>query len=903
MSFKSKLALEASAGSGKTFSLSIRYISLLFQGSNPKDIIALTFTKKAAAEMKDRVFNTLQDLESRKNELEELAKILQLSNDEILNKKNQIMTSFLESNIKIMTIDSFLGLVLRKFSLHFGIMPDFTTNETSTIMHVQEEFIKNSKSKKAYDSFLFFANIGKKSLNDFFGYFEQMYEKNSELDGISYSRVKYPNQKNILKITQDIKEYLVSKDASNTAVSQFEVDNADDLLKKGFIKKESLDYRTFSKVYTPKLDEMFGHLKNELKIFYAHKERFWLGELFYLYEIYKFSKYKEIRKRNKLTFNDVTNIVYLLLHKYIDKEFLYFRLDANIDHLLIDEFQDTSIVQFKILKPLIEEIISGEGVKKFKSFFYVGDTKQSIYRFRGGAKALFSYVAKIFNVEVDSLSYNYRSSKEIVDFVNNTFGDKILNYEQQIPTQNSGYVEILTCENILNDLKDRLKILFEKNIKQEDIAILCVTNKDAETVRLFLQEAFDDLQINTENTKNIIYSPNVAVIVEFLKYFYFKDNLFGQNFEALRGCDFDKLPDVSNFLNTEKPLEIAIKCISMFNIDAHDIDVLRFLELLSDYADLESLLFGLDKISLKSIRQDLNGIKLLTIHKSKGLEFSTVLVIDRIGNKNNSSDFLMFEYDDIKLIKIHLNVANREFFDSEYKIAKEKEQILKYEDVVNQQYVAFTRAQNNLFILKKDKGSYFENLNLTFFKSGDIRAEEKILNQQSNYDVIFQGIYFGRQNISKKYDTIEGDILNVYFGIALHYTLEMMVSFTQEDLKNAIMLAKNKYGSLLEEQSFFSIQQRVLKLIEHHFFKKIIKSGNICKEQSFIYNEKRGQIDLLIEGKNRVFVLDYKTSPYQKDLHVKQVSEYKEAIFNITKKNTTAIICYMHETSVDFTIV
>ncbi|XPV54807.1 MAG: UvrD-helicase domain-containing protein [Halarcobacter ebronensis] len=129
------------------------------------------------------------------------------------------------------------------------------------------------------------------------------------------------------------------------------------------------------------------------------------------------------RAKNYLHFNDISNICYELLSTKIDKEFLYFRLDSNFSHILIDEFQDTSLLQYKILQPLIEEILSSS---EFKTFFYVGDTKQSIYRFRGGKRELFDYVLKtnpMVNVEV--LNTNFRSCEKVVNYVNQSFNNLV----------------------------------------------------------------------------------------------------------------------------------------------------------------------------------------------------------------------------------------------------------------------------------------------------------------------------------------------------------------------------------------------------------------------------------------------------------------------------------------------
>ncbi len=111
--FEPFLSLEASAGSGKTYALSVRYISLLFLGVNPNRILTLTFTNKAANEMKGRIAEVLKDLENR-SELDEICKQSGLDKDEILKQKPKILQSFLKDELLISTIDSFFAKILTK---------------------------------------------------------------------------------------------------------------------------------------------------------------------------------------------------------------------------------------------------------------------------------------------------------------------------------------------------------------------------------------------------------------------------------------------------------------------------------------------------------------------------------------------------------------------------------------------------------------------------------------------------------------------------------------------------------------------------------------------------------------------------------------------------------------------
>jgi ATP-dependent exoDNAse (exonuclease V) beta subunit len=906
LKFKKNLALEASAGSGKTFALTVRYIALLLQGSKPPNILALTFTKKAANEMKTRVFNTLQNLQNPKyeNELNELCEILSLTKEEILKRREQIIERFLNANVKISTIDAFLTQILRKFSLHLGLMPDFTNDEKTAQARLEKRFIKNAQKQNVYDSLVFFASVAKRSFGDVFSFFLKLYEKDSEIENLTFERTFFPSEDEVLKKCKEIKEYLILQNASNVAMRVFSVENIEEFVGKDILEeRETLNYRTFSKVYSPKLDEMYFELKEEICKFYRQKERFWLGELFFLYNLYKNSRLDEAKNNSELSFNDVANIVYNLLNKYIDNEFLYFRLDAQIEHLLVDEFQDTNIVQFKILQPIIKEIISGVGTRNLKSFFYVGDKKQSIYRFRGGAKVLFDYIAKTFDIEIDSLPKNYRSLMEIVEFVNRVFLDKIKEYKNQIAIKNGGFVEVCTCEELLEEINVKVEYLFKNGVKQDDIAILCIKNDDAEAIKNSLQERFKDIKVNTESNLKLTHSQNVKKIIEFLKYLYFKEELYGRNFQVLIGESFETLPDISGFSKGDEPLVIINRCIENFKIDTYDVDIFRFLEIVANFNDLESLLFSLETLSANSIKKDAQGIKILTIHKSKGLEFDTVLVVDRIGKKNNSQDFLLFDYDGVKLENIFINMTKREFVDDKFKKARQKEEILQEEDTLNQQYVAFTRAKNNLFILKKDKNSYFDNLLLEDLKLGDLCVKESLQTKEETINLEYEHKFFGKQDVEKKDYAVEGNFENIYFGLALHFTLEMMNEYSEDELENSLIFTKNKFSNVLDNEAFNSIKKRVSNLLKDSKFIEILKSGEIYKEQPFMFKQKRGQIDLLVKAEDKIYLIDYKTSPFAKSSHIKQVTGYKEAFSNFEDKDVEALLFYLHEDNIEKIVV
>ena len=167
--FKSNLAYEASAGSGKTFMLVVRYLSLLFRGADADKILALTFTNKAALEMQERIVLTLEELPSR-GELDEILKVTGFTKEYILSNRKKILSDFLNANTKIMTIDKFFAQILRKFSLYASLMPDFSLFNSQHEIKLLSRFLKEVSVAGKEDRLISLAIESKKRINDIFIY-------------------------------------------------------------------------------------------------------------------------------------------------------------------------------------------------------------------------------------------------------------------------------------------------------------------------------------------------------------------------------------------------------------------------------------------------------------------------------------------------------------------------------------------------------------------------------------------------------------------------------------------------------------------------------------------------------------------------------------------------------------
>ncbi|MEA3497663.1 MAG: RecB-like helicase [Campylobacterota bacterium] len=904
------LALKASAGSGKTFALTVRYISLLLMNADPKEILTLTFTNKAAAQMAHRIYNTLITLGSDKDILDAVEKETNLSREIILEKKDTLINKFITSELAIYTIDKFVNKILREFSGYIGINDDFS------IKFDDEELLLykflSSLDEQQFDSLISFAHTEKKKLNSIVELFKILIDKNEKLETIEYPPQSYTAVKiAIMEDANIIKNFIDKSAVSNSGYKAVDFKNVDQLLDKGktWLTKDSLsEFSYFKKAKPPvELDDNLDKLQQNIVLYYSIQESITLKNLFNIFEDFKQFRVNYNKQRNSLEFSDITNIVYNILENHIDKDFLYFRLDTKYNHILIDEFQDTSTLQYKILYHLIDEIISGNP-EVYKTFFYVGDIKQSIYRFRGGTKELFDYVAKVFNesLVVELLDTNYRSSKNVVEFVNDVF-TKTKNYEydpQKVNSKIEGFVEVtpfaMDEEDIYNEIYKKVDSLLKTGIEPSNIAILTYTNKDVLNVYEYLKEKIPTLSIVTEMTSKLVNQQNVNAVINGIKYLYFKEDIYRVNFNSLVGFEYFK--EFSFYIDIKtNDLVTVVKNLAYF-YDIVDENVIKLIELCSSYESIVDFVYDIDKDDSTVVSSSLVGLQILTVFKSKGLEFDTVLVLDRITRKNPDRSSLLFDYDDINLNKIFYKRSKRENLDIYYEEALSKEKSLVVADELNILYVSLTRAKNNLIVFKKPKGSVFDYLGEFDLKTiGELYIDKKISKKiEQKVEVSYTPLNLGYQEKQKKVKDDEDTIIARNFGIATHYCLEMMKEFREDSLKKAIFMTKNRYGNILVEDEFDDIYNRIQKLIDDKNFKNLIDDSTYTKEQSLIFENEHKIIDLLIDSKDGYKVVDYKTTNNKSDTHNTQVLKYIEAIKEITRsQNVKGYIVYLHKDRID----
>ena len=266
---KKYLALKASAGSGKTFALTVRYISLLLLGAKPNEILTLTFTNKAANEMSERIYKTLLTLGDDEAYLSAIVEQSGLSKQEILGKKSFLIKSFSSATLSIFTIDKFVNKILREFCGYIGISDDFEIKEDD-IEALSMKFLQSLNAIQ-FETLIDFSHYEKRKFNNIFELFKNLLEKNETIDILNIDAKLIDLQKqNVLELAFKIKEQILNCTvASDSAKKAVDFESFDDLFGKTWLEKDTLsDYSYFKKCSNETLEGYFYSLKEQITIYY-----------------------------------------------------------------------------------------------------------------------------------------------------------------------------------------------------------------------------------------------------------------------------------------------------------------------------------------------------------------------------------------------------------------------------------------------------------------------------------------------------------------------------------------------------------------------------------------------------------------------------------------------------------
>ncbi|OKB17921.1 recombinase RecB [Helicobacter pylori] len=912
------MALKASAGSGKTFALSVRFLALLFKGANPSEILTLTFTKKATAEMKERILDYLKILqkenledekekEKSQNILKELEEKYRLDPSFVQNRAQKIYQRFLNAEIRISTIDAFFQSILRKFCWFVGLSTNFEVNE-DTKVHQQQlnaSFLSALDNKQLEELSVFIAQC--------LSY--DSYTSDSVLERLRFLKNKLylfdPNKKEpafdeegFLEKLRSLNQQIQSVEtASDTAKKAIKCDDFRGFLNSSltWLKKKS-EYRDFKKIKDeiPTLESECEEIENDLKRYYEARESALFKKFPKFIQLYD----KATSKIQTLDFDAIKDKVHALLNGYeeMPAEFFYFRLDSKIAHILIDEFQDTSLNDYKILAPFIDEIKAGIGQAKWhRSVFFVGDVKQSIYGFRGSFSSLFESVSKDFYH--DNLEFNHRSSPLIINYVNTIFKKAYQNsptayLEQKYPKASSnnhardGYVKVSLVaderELLLEQILQEAKNLLEHRIDPKDITLLCATNKDALEIKNYLQKNLSAIRPSTESSAKLSQFVESKIIKNALEYALAEEPykpFYKHSVLKLAGYLHDDVIALAGFNpKKESVASFVWKVMELFELYTECTQIC--LELAVGCEDANEFLEKLEAKEIASFKAE--GAQIMTIHKSKGMQFPYVIVCERLGKpKTNNSNQFLEEYSGTELIRLYYRMKNREVVDKDYARVLDKEEVAKNREETNVYYVAFTRAELGLIVVAKDKDQkkdkkesknkgMREKLDLFPLEEGEIAPVISSQEEPLSASVVIKPHAYGEQvqEIEEEPSDYEknNDQEAIHFGIALHKGLEYQYAYRIP--KKSVLEYLNyhhgfyglDYQALEESLELFENDAKIQAL-----FKNLALRGEVA----FLFQGVVSRIDVLLWDKGQnLYVLDYKSSQNYQQSHKAQVSHY-----------------------------
>ena len=732
----------ASAGSGKTFTIVKKYLSILFKANRTdyyKNILAITFTNKAVAEMKSRIVKSLRDFaaeetpSSSKALFEEVQQETQLSDKEIKEKAATILKSILHNYaaFDVSTIDGFTHRVLRTFAKDLGLPLNFevelTTDDILT-QAVDKLISKAGSDKKLTQTLIDFA-IAKADDDKSWDIAKDLYE-------IARLLVNENNLEPLKVLSQkDLEDFQAFEKELKRAIKNSEEnlqENALQFFK--LLQENGLEDKDYNRQSIPKhfrkLEDL-NYLKSTSKKtkweteidsapHYTQKQtdakkqvmdaiQPQVAELYFSSEekIQRISFYQSILQ--KLTSLSLLNLIYkevetikedknlLLISEFNNKisqsikgqpaPFIYERLGERYQDYFIDEFQDTSALQWENLQPLIENSLSSQQLNNQKNgkLFLVGDAKQSIYRWRGGKAEQFMELCEGYNPfsiekQTVTLPKNFRSQPEIVQFNNKFFNfcasqlqwdsyQKLFATSYQEPHhQHGGYVNISFVEAINNEERDEaypLKVLEtiqhlnNKGYRKKDICILVRKKAHGYAVANYLNE--HNIPIISTETLLVKNSAEVNFISAILQLslnpadknvkFEVMDYLLQQQPEAnyfheiysrltKEGNDFfESLHYFDFYFDLEVlqrlPLYDAVEYIvRAFHLEEKADAYLQFyLDFVYEYTQKNTGIIAgfqdhweLKKDSLSIIAPEgEDAVQIMTIHTSKGLEFPIVI--------------------------------------------------------------------------------------------------------------------------------------------------------------------------------------------------------------------------------------------------------------------------------------
>ncbi|NQX82120.1 MAG: UvrD-helicase domain-containing protein [Flavobacteriaceae bacterium] len=1037
----------ASAGSGKTFTLVKEYLKILLKSENMfvfQNILAITFTNKASEEMKERILGTLHEF-SDKSVLNNTPDMLHLLSEEtgisvpnIHNKSIKLRNAIIKnySSFNIITIDSFTQKLVRGFAFDLGLSNNFEVElDVSTIKakavdmlmseigvdkkitdllvsyaidmiqddrawDVQRELFNFSSVLFSEDNIKYVEELKNVSLDDF----EKIgIELKSQLDQINKEFSKFGNSG--LDIIGDIDHKSFSY--SDLPKYFIKLVNFKTLLDKNIkyegsrLNKNIENDAFYSKSKSAQIKADIDAVSEELSELYSDSKAYHESVIgkYFLYELCRksflslsllSSVQKEIDKIKKDNNIQLISDFNSIINNNIKDEpvpFIYEKIGERYQYFFIDEMQDTSTLQWQNLVPLIANALS----KEDGGLMIVGDAKQSIYRWRGGKTEQFIELYSqgdtkdnnpfYIDKKVENLDTNYRSYSEIIKFTNSFFKHisgflEVDKYEelykignnQKENSKKGGFVQLSFVdkqdyEDI--DLAFPEKVLsivnnLDNQYDRNEICILCRTKKQAVDIANHLID--NDVDIISSETL-LLNNNKVRFVMDLLKvidrpddkesivnilYFiccFLKKNKKNHDF-IIKNINLE-LYDILNNLNSygfnfdinefEKytfyeSIEYIIRSFGL--VDTSDLYLQMFLDFVFEFQSkkqeglqgfLEYWDIHKDKISVVAT-ENKNAVRIMTIHKAKGLEFPVVISPYDLDIFRAIDPKVWLDISDKKELSPLENILiplQKKIIDTGGKGAElyENHQNEMQLDNFNLLYVALTRAVERLYIvseLKLDKDNkentnYYSGLFVDYLKQNKLWNEEvldyefgnkqrvSVKKTNNNNNNIEPKEYFSShwsdRNVNMSFtqvDDIDRDY-SIKYGSVVHEILENIIS--KEDVDNAVRLKLKEIKALNIETN--NIRESVLNIINNDRLKPYYEKGLKVYNERSIYSELEVIIPdrLVFDTDNSVVIIDYKTGNKNKS-HISQINNYEKVLKSMGYEVKEKLLIYLSEQDV-----
>lgn len=1030
--------VEASAGSGKTFALAKRYVQLLLASpsnvSALKAILAITFTRRAASEVKARILEFLKKIALNSLSPAERAEIIDplgLTENEAKSRAFVVMEGLIRNYnfFQVQTIDSFINALLSGCSFKIKLSANFKIKRNS------REYIAASLDR------LIDRAVDEKDVRQVFSHFLHQYlfienrsgwfPKKDLLklmtvlfsQGNSFAREFVPvplagedifiEKRTILKLMRELRDIL-PENTHATFAKNFHVflkDHPDsfdiDDISNSFVNEEF----PFTKGKPPGKDveHCWKVIRRELKnlcemeatsIFnpYIDVFRLTMDELKALALKEDVLFLEELNKKARSLFDD----------GLVTVEELYYRLATRFHHYMVDEFQDTSRLQWENLSMMVEEALSTGG-----SLFYVGDKKQAIYGFRGGDSSLFDEVKEQFAdyVREEVLENNYRSRANIVDFNNWIFSQENLerfiaqkqehdlekNKKNAVSLNNDDLQEVrrvfanahqnarpgfdgglVRVELLEGDKKEereevsRAKILgLVEDIRQRfvlgDIAILTRNNSEVEDITGWLLEA--GIAVESERTSNVQANKTIQEIIALLRFLNspidnvnFAQFILGDVFAQASGVKASEWSafvfglrsristDPSFYIYREfrdrypelwaRFFEDFFKNVGLYPLYEFTVNlierlgvhqdfpgdrgfVMHFLQVIKkqekEHGDLTTFLEYFEDPLPEDLYVNVTGreaVRVLTVHKAKGLEFPVVIlpalemeVKVGSGGRDGQQSFIASPAEDgthlfrLKEKYCQFSPQLRTLYQAEYKNVFLSE--------LNNIYVALTRAAHELYIFIPSKSG--SSLNAAQFlipedrygigkpvepaKQKISRADHLELAPAVSRDWIgFLRDEFADLSVAHRDARRQGELA--------HFFLSFVGNLDQAGLEECLRQAMAQAGSAFTAvHDAGAMEKDIRKLVQVPQIKPFFYTGKdevFCEREIVDAFGETKRIDRLIVRTNSVDVIDFKSSKENSEQHHKQVSNYMKLMAQIyPRKKIQGWLIYLDEGSLE----